>query len=597
MNKALKNKFIKIGMIVLLAFVLAFVTTVVYQHAFAKSNKSVVIACSDFQQVDTKAGRAETYSKGNSLIAPILKNIAGTYSNADGFICGGDYCKDHTDDSKSNTDVGITQLYNTVSSYFHNIKNWIFVQGNHDADSSKISEYGAHEFENYSVFVLNEDKFSEKSESTSHHGMSPEKASKCAADLNTYLSNKNAINYAKPIFITSHVPLHYSGRTYDNSDGIYASKVFETINNNSTNLNVFFLYGHNHHEGYDDYLGGNAQFLTKGDSQNAADSILIAKFGQKDQYTSEKLNFTYMNYGYVGYYYTKNKVDATLNMSTFEIDGNNVKVTRWDENGVHEYLKSPGVDYKPSSHFSRNNKPSIAANLKVYKSSYVVEGPAASVAVNTEQTIDTPDTSNPAGTIPENSINTENNVDPDFKIYDHEPDENYVPPTPEFNYEINDSDNDVVVSDNSEQENPAVNDPEDDSDVKPAIGDSGNDSDDELDNESDDDDSDDDSDNPFHNISDFFEGFFGHHKHHHDKTHDKHKSHEVKEKDAPKAHKGPAHNAKHAKEGPAHDANHTKGGPAEKHGSHHSHESDNNQMWNGLNWFVDKLMPKNIFRF
>lgn len=100
-------------------------------------------------------------------------------------------------------------------------------------------------------------------------------------------------------------------------------------------LNIIFLYGHNHSNGWDDYLGGSAVYLKKGDK------ILIAQ-NDKRAYQEKTLNFTYMNAGYTGYYSNVNGADAALTMSVFQITDHEVTITRYDKNGVHD-LKSAGV--------------------------------------------------------------------------------------------------------------------------------------------------------------------------------------------------------------------------------------------------------------
>ena len=71
----------------------------------------------------------------------------------------------------------------------------------------------------------------------------------------------------------------------------------------------------------------------------------------KKKHTTYTLNFTYMNAGYIGYYSTsESSTDATVTMSVFLIRGDEVIITRYDEEinlnknkiGVHN-LKSKGV--------------------------------------------------------------------------------------------------------------------------------------------------------------------------------------------------------------------------------------------------------------
>ena len=60
-------------------------------------------------------------------------------------------------------------------------------------------------------------------------------------------------------------------------------------------LNLFFLFGHNHSSGYDDYLGGSCVFLPAGSTIPVADAGGFAK----EHYHSQQINFTYLNAGYI----------------------------------------------------------------------------------------------------------------------------------------------------------------------------------------------------------------------------------------------------------------------------------------------------------
>jgi hypothetical protein len=125
-------------------------------------------------------------------------------------------------------------------------------------------------------------------------------------------------------------------RTANDGDGMYAKLLFDVINSAARKgLNIVFLYGHDHSNGWDDYLGGASVFLKKGDS------ILIAQ-NSKTEYKSETLAFTYMNAGFVSYYNDHNGADSTLTMTVFRIKGNELSISRFSANGLH-LLKSKGI--------------------------------------------------------------------------------------------------------------------------------------------------------------------------------------------------------------------------------------------------------------
>ena len=302
------------------------------------SEPTVVIAGSDFQN-----------SKGNDAGAQTVTNILAQiknagYTEADGFLFCGDYDYD-TVGSTSSTEAGITALKNAVTGSYSALTDdrMVFVEGNHDAaDASGLATSGAHDATEYGVFVINEDDYmwNNSNEATIKN---------TAAALETYLNEKVAANYDKPIFVLSHLPLHYSMRTKNDGDGRYANYIFDVLNEaGAAGLNIIFLYGHDHSNGWDDYLGGAAVYLAKGDKINIAQSSTTV-------FKEETLNFTYMNAGFTGYYENRNGADATLTMTVFSITDDAVTVKRYSADGVHN-LKSSGVTnrYKQESGYDPN---------------------------------------------------------------------------------------------------------------------------------------------------------------------------------------------------------------------------------------------------
>ena len=137
--------------------------------------------------------------------------------------------------------------------------------------------------------------------------------------------------------------------------------IFDELNiAGAAGLNIIFLYGHNHSSNWDDYLGGAAVFLTKGDS------MIVAQGGKKT-YKEMTLSFTYMNAGYVGYFRSRNDgSERDLTMTVFEITDDKVVIKRYSENGLHD-LKSAGV---PNSY----GKPlEYDANASVYESPQILD--------------------------------------------------------------------------------------------------------------------------------------------------------------------------------------------------------------------------------
>ena len=299
----------------------------------------VVIACSDFQN-----------SAGNKFAKMTVESILNEIKSdgvtqADSFFCCGDY-----DYNFEYDDEGVKSLNEALLNI--KIAKKILVQGNHDA---KIGEFGmSHSGNNdpkhakYGVFVINEDDYM-------RYGADEQIIKNTAKKLDDYLKNKLEDDYDSPIFVLSHLPLHYSMRTRDTGDALYANYIFDVLNNyGKKGLSIFFLFGHDHSNGWDDYLGGSCIFLKKGDSINVAHS-------SRTNFETKKLEFTYFNPGYVGYYTNVNNADDTLTMSVIKIYGGNVEICRYSKDGIYN-LKSQGVTN------SYKNEQGYLPDKKVYAS-------------------------------------------------------------------------------------------------------------------------------------------------------------------------------------------------------------------------------------
>ena len=260
----------------------------------------LVIAGSDYQATD-----AATTMKN------LMNKIKAFHGDAFGVLMGGDY-------SSGSTNAGnIVTVQSNITDVFPSIdtSNIIFAMGNHDGqmggltpENSILSTTGPHDTGFYGVYNINYSDFSS-----------------AAGDLTTYLNEKVSEGYSKPIFVLSHQPLFATSRNDKDSTAI-----FSALNTAAgQGLNIFFLSGHNHSSTYDDYLGGGAIYLKKGDTMKV-----------KGGSTTKTLNFTVLNYGYVGY--CNSRADNALTMTAFEIYENAVVVKRYDANGLH-LLKAKGV--------------------------------------------------------------------------------------------------------------------------------------------------------------------------------------------------------------------------------------------------------------
>lgn len=288
----------------------------------AAETSTTVIAGSDFQN---KSGD----EAGAATVTSILTQIQKDYTSVDGFLFAGDYDQ-NTHNSDTEVTKGITALMQAVQDKYTNINydNTILVQGNHDNAHNAIDATGGHDFDGYGTFVLNEDDYPDGNSSSSG-------VKRLADNLTEYLNGRLETAPNEPVFVVSHLPLHYCYRTYNNGNGVYAKYLYDAMYAAADKgLTIFFLFGHNHSGDHDSYLGGSSIFLTP------EDSIWLCQPGsQKSKPEKHPLNFYYMNAGYVGY--SADDADNTLTMTTFEITDNSIVVNRYDTEGKHN-LKSAG---------------------------------------------------------------------------------------------------------------------------------------------------------------------------------------------------------------------------------------------------------------
>lgn len=282
-----------------------------------------VLAGSDFQPTDANN------TTGVNLLNGILDKIKVDYTTFDGFLFAGDYDYDYTASQS-----GKEALQGAVQDVYGTAMDEVYIQGDHDTDDlvgSTLSASGNNDTDNYGVFVINEKDYMwyNDDETTIKN---------TAANLEAYLNAKRNAGYTKPIFVVSHLPLHYCMRTQvGGGDGKHANYIFDVLNEaGAAGLNIIFLFGHNHSHGWDDPYGGAAIFLKKGDSINIAQNSTTT-------YKVETLAFTYMNAGYVSYYRNVNSgAETDLSMTTFEITDTDVTISRYTADGEQD-LKSAGV--------------------------------------------------------------------------------------------------------------------------------------------------------------------------------------------------------------------------------------------------------------
>ena len=352
------------------------------------SDRTIVIASSDYQYCNSSndnggSGGSYAYSGitayGNDGSKQVVQNILNVMkttngiTSADGFLFCGDYDYDLTY-SVSNTQAGVNSLKEAISGVITPTSdNTVLVQGNHDSaiGTAGMSPSGNNDPSTgkYGVFVINEDDYP-------WNGGTEGVVKQTAQNLRDYLNSKIAAGFNAPIFVVSHLPLHFSMRSQRDGDNKYANYIFDVLNDGGDKgLNIIYLFGHNHSHGWDDYLGGSKIFLTRGDKINIAQS-------SKTDYNEETLNFSYVNAGYVGYYQNTNSnaPSTDLTMTSFEISGSDVVINRYSflEQNVTS-LKIPGrlntesgYGTNEGSQTALNTGTRFTANTSSYASPYTL---------------------------------------------------------------------------------------------------------------------------------------------------------------------------------------------------------------------------------
>lgn len=296
---------------------------------------ATVITASDFQ--DGRSGNLYEETFGTML----EKAKADGILEPDGFILGGDYESSYAEDHDTPTAYRRVESVITNAFPYYNKNNIVNIQGNHDMnDPSVIDQTGPHEYEDYIVYVINNSDYPAGTGGTA----AKNKTQQTSDNLAAYFNMLKAEGETRPIFIATHIPLHHNSRNpkANNKDAngtvvstgwnetLYSRILFDTINENAKTFDIIFLFGHNHSGAYDDYLGGSVNYLGKGEKIRIPDYNVTPG---ETSYTEETLNFTYMNYGYVGY--SNNEVNKTLTMNTFEICPDRIVATRYSTNGQY----------------------------------------------------------------------------------------------------------------------------------------------------------------------------------------------------------------------------------------------------------------------
>lgn len=290
-----------------------------------------ILTGSDFQDLGTKA-----YDRFGRLLRRMQ---ADGLETPDSMLVGGDYTKILFDDAVP----GMTQIGATLTEVYPDADPdaVICIQGNHDNPSAGFTKTGFYDMGVYCLYVINEDDYPWLQVIRPLAGL---RVQALANDLKAALDGMIEDGDLRPVIVMTHLPLHHTSRALY-ADNRYASYLFNVLNAAGQTLDVIFLFGHQHSDDYDDYIGGSVNFMQPGDTIRVP---APDKTGE-DAYTTETLTFTYTNCGYVGYA-NNNATETSTNVLTLgviRLSENSFRLVKYTEDGVFRTddvaRKNPGA--------------------------------------------------------------------------------------------------------------------------------------------------------------------------------------------------------------------------------------------------------------
>lgn len=321
--KKLSTKIISLILSVVLIFGIS-CTALADRSAFADGAYASIVTGSDFQD-NLYFG---AYDRFTNILTDMKNDGLETPHS---MLMGGDFTKILFDYATP----GITLIREGLASVYPEMDtdNLVCVQGNHDNTSSGFTKTGFYDMGEYCLYAINENDF------TWMQRLRPldEDKVKALADdikanLNTMIDSKDF----RPVIVMTHVPLHYTDRS-NGGDNKFASYIFNVLNEAGKTLDITFLFGHNHSNDYDDYIGGSVNFFAPGETL----LVPTADKTGKGCYTEEKLNFVYTNYGYIGYSKNNNNETSTseLTIGVIRLCNNSINYVKYSDDGLFS-LKS-----------------------------------------------------------------------------------------------------------------------------------------------------------------------------------------------------------------------------------------------------------------
>lgn len=286
----------------------------------------------------------------------------------DALLVGGDYSRLLNDYATP----GIIQLRDQYTAVYENgdPDAIITAQGNHDSRIPAFYPTGMYDMGTYCFYLINEDDYPWLQLLRTQGKKTVQKT---AQNIKTALDAMIENGDTRPVIFITHVPLHHTTRTLG-GDNMYAKYLFDVINEAAKQLDIIFLFAHNHSGDYDDYIGGSVNFMAPGDTVRIPDP----DHRSADTYLEETLNFTYTNCGYIGYSKNNNTETSTnaLTLGAIRFFADRFVFLKYTEDGLFRQdtveRKHPATDEQMQqaatiSNMKRNNEQVWNLEKKIFE--------------------------------------------------------------------------------------------------------------------------------------------------------------------------------------------------------------------------------------
>lgn len=280
------------------------IVTVTYTETSEEDYGEALATIVSFSDYQSWSG-SQQYSTNWISLRAQLSDIFTTMSrvNPDYVIFGGDYTSAML--NREASDYGRAEVLAVLGEYWSDISpengTYIQVEGNHDPDTQEGPvESSLIEYDEFLVYILNEDDLPWDMYTESSKTKVQAAANKLSACFDKLIEDGET----RPVFIASHTGLHYDVARNDGNNR-YTYIMFDVINEAAKKLDIIFLFGHNHSTS-DPEAGGSIVFKAVGDTiyvptEDCYDADGKGLTNALNIGRASKLNFTYFNYGYVGY--------------------------------------------------------------------------------------------------------------------------------------------------------------------------------------------------------------------------------------------------------------------------------------------------------